>query len=331
MKYSNQIEVVQVLNRTGYMPVGLSHLEALKRGKYTLCDVSIAGDAPKDFIQIYEYGAATRLRSANWPKYIAKVGHKWYPNESITEHFLTRLGQRLGFRMAESKLVLARGQLRFCSRYFLQPGQSLTHGAELFWGYLDDRSFVEDIEAANESRNVFTFQFVQDAILHRFPQHAYELLDDFVRMLLFDAIVGNNDRHFFNWGIVEHPEGKTRPRFAPIYDTARAFFWNTSERKLRALRRDPEQYTRKIEDYARRSKPKIGWDDRPELNHFDLVEKLYSCSEQWRHVIDAYEAGQVFREAESLLHGGEFTDLMSETRKRVVLDSLAMRLKFIGF
>lgn len=120
-----KIEAVKVLNHSGPMPPGLARLEPLKLGKYRLCEVAIAGDAPKDFVQIYEYGVATRKRRENWPKYIAKVGHKWYPMESVTEHFLTRLGQQLGFRMAKSKLIMAHGQLRFCSRYFLKPEQSL--------------------------------------------------------------------------------------------------------------------------------------------------------------------------------------------------------------
>jgi hypothetical protein len=325
-----KIEVVDIINYSGYIPSGLFQLEALKRGKYRVRDVAITGDAPKDFVQIYQYGMASRLNVSNWPKFIAKVGHKWYPTESITEHFLTRLGQRLGFRMADSKLVMGRGQLRFCSRYFLKSGYSLTHGAELFWGYLGDRELVEGIEAANESRNFFSFQFVQDAILHRYPDNSFELLDDFVRMLIFDAIVGNNDRHFYNWGVLEHPEGKLPPKFSPIYDTARAFFWNTPEAKLEALYRSRQQYRRKIADYIKSSRPKIGWDGCQNLNHFELVAKLYECSEQWKSLVRDIKTHTFLREAESLLYGGEFSDLMSDLRKRVVLDSLDARLKYLA-
>lgn len=79
-----EIEVVDVVNHSGFMPPGLSRLEPLRRGRYRLCDVAIAGDAPKDFVQIYEYGVAKRRSEGKWPQYIAKVGHKWYPMESIT-------------------------------------------------------------------------------------------------------------------------------------------------------------------------------------------------------------------------------------------------------
>lgn len=92
--HHNIIERIDVINASGYEPPGLYDLEPLRAGRYRIGDVAIAGDAPKDFLQIYEYGVAKRAKPSRWPKYIAKVGHKWYPNESIMEHFLSRLGAK---------------------------------------------------------------------------------------------------------------------------------------------------------------------------------------------------------------------------------------------
>jgi hypothetical protein len=327
-----KIEVVGIVNYSGHAPRGLFHLESLKRGKYRILDVPIAGDAPKDFLQIYEHGVARRQRLKNWPKYIAKVGHKWYPMESIMEHFLTRLGQRLGFRMANSKLVMARGQLRFCSRYFLRGQESLVHGAELFWGYLNDQQFVEEIEAADEARNFFSFQFVKEAIAYRYPAQREELVRDFVAMLLFDAIVGNHDRHFYNWGIVEHPEGTIQPRFSPIYDTARAFFWNDGEAKLKALHANPEHYRKRIAEYATRSRPKIGWEGCRNLNHFELIEKVRSLGgETERAWLSGLHVERALEEAQGLVFDGEFSNLLSDLRKKFILDSLQARLENLGY
>lgn len=247
------------------------------------------------------------------------------------EQFLTRLGQDLGFRMADSKLMWAHGQLRFCSRYFLKPGESLVHGAEIFWGYLDDQQFVEDIEAADESRNVFSFQVVQDAILHAYPDEAEDIVGEFVRMLLYDAIVGNNDRHFYNWGVISHPEAKIRPYFSPIYDTARAFYWNASESKLKVLYADKNQYRVKLKKYAELSRPKIGWDGAMNLNHFDLISKVRGCSDQCRSIVDGFERSMVLQAAEQLLFDGEFTELMSELRRRIIIDCLEERLNSMRF
>src|ERR1039458_9065379 len=81
-------------------------------------DISLTGDAPKNFPRGYDYGRCRKAHMSDWPAYIAKVGHKFYPNESVTEHLLTRVGQLLGLKMANSRLMWVRGQLRFLSEFF---------------------------------------------------------------------------------------------------------------------------------------------------------------------------------------------------------------------
>jgi hypothetical protein len=323
------LEREEVLHYSGWEIGPNAALQPLKAGKYRVKNVSIMGDAPKAFLHVYRYGEGRRSRPQQWPGYIAKVGHKWYPNEAITEQFITRLGQGIGLEMADSDLFLARGQLRFGSRYFLKSQESLVHGAELFWGYLDDRDLVERIEAANEAREFFTFQFVQDALLNRFPEQAYPILKQFVSMLAFDAIIGNNDRHFYNWGVIVHPEGKSNPRFAPIYDTARAFFWNFPERRVVALSQDEQQYAAKLKKYAVECRPKIGWDNLPDPNHFQLMEEISKSAVEWRESIASLISQPVVETAEELLSGREFSDLMSEPRKSLILDCLRERLQIL--
>ena len=55
---------------------------------------------------------------------------------------------------------------------------------------------VFGIEQANLSRDLFTLQFVERAVTKAFPKERDAILGDLVRLLLFDAMVGNNDRHF---------------------------------------------------------------------------------------------------------------------------------------
>ncbi len=132
-------------------------------------------------------------------KYIAKTGHKWYPNESITELLLNNVGSALGLTMAKSKLAIISGQLRFLSEYFLpSPEYELVHGADIFADYVMDKVWVEDVEQKKLARKFFTFQFAEKAIQKAFPQNFSDLLPEFVKLLIFDAIVGNNDRHFYN-------------------------------------------------------------------------------------------------------------------------------------
>jgi hypothetical protein len=70
---------------------------------------------------------------------------------------------------------------------------NLVHGADIFAGYLGDKDFVEKIEEQQLSRDLFTLQFVEKALDYIFPYQKNELMQELVKMLLFDALVGNRE------------------------------------------------------------------------------------------------------------------------------------------
>ncbi|MBK6901445.1 MAG: HipA domain-containing protein [Saprospirales bacterium] len=213
-------------------------LPILRRGYFYKENIEVGGDAPKSFIRVYEYGECRKNKPKTWVAYVAKVGHKWYPIESITEYLMNRIGEEIGLNMAKSKLALAGGQIRFLSRYFLKPdkNEQLIHGAQIYARHLEDEDFVEQ---ANErkrndiTRELFTFQFTEEAIQAIFPDHHEEIMQDFVAMILFDAIVGNNDRHFYNWGLSTMFSMKQRPVFLLFMIRQEAFFGTKTRKRLK--------------------------------------------------------------------------------------------------
>lgn len=260
----------------------------LKRNNWKELGISVGGDAPKNFLAIYEYKRDSKIKKSNvesWPKYIAKVGHKWYPIESINEYLFNKIGEKLELNMALSKLVIIKGQLRFMSQYFLNPKkESLVHGAEIFAGYVENLNLLEEIEKDGLARKFFTFQFAEKAISRVFPDDAKQILKDFVRMLVFDAITGNNDRHFYNWGVIKDIKRRKCPKFAPIYDSARGLFWNHSEIKIEQWHNDQHQIDKRVKKYSEDSRPKIGWEEVDDLNHFELVEHIFKERSEYREI-----------------------------------------------
>ena len=279
--------------------------------------ITVSGDAPKGFVRLYEYNRDGRIRRNNpesWPLYIAKTGQKWYPIESITEYLLNRLGTAFGIKMADSKLSMINGQLRFLSRYFLhKKKESLVHGAEIFAGYLEDQAFVESVEKANLSRLLFTLRFVEKAITKAFPSEKEPIMKQLVKLLLYDAMVGNNDRHFYNWAVIQPFDKCHKARFSPVYDTARGLFWNVPDEKLkmRVRQKDVSRYVMK---YCEDSRPKLGWEDVKDINHFRLVEEIfknefYISKDEMRSLFDD---GMLF--AMKTIINQEFFRLLSEVR-----------------
>lgn len=148
---------VQIKYLSGFN-TSLNLIETIKnKHVYWNINPSLIGEAPKELVHIYEYGRANKKNRQRWPKHIAKVGHKLYANESITEQLFTRIGETAGFNVAESKLLVFSGQLRFLSKYFLKKNQRLMHGAEIFMAHLEDREFVNEIH--QKEKNLYTSHF----------------------------------------------------------------------------------------------------------------------------------------------------------------------------
>lgn len=314
-----------ILHRSGFELVGHCGIEVLREGRFRRDEVAMVGEAPKDFLRVYEYGAGHKARPGTWPAYIAKVGQKRYPNESVTEHLLTRLGQGLGVGMAESRLMWVRGQLRFLSRYFLRPDESLVHGAEIFAGHLADLEFVQEVERQGATREVFTFQVVEESVRSRFPDHAEAIMADFVRLLGFDALVGNNDRHYYNWGVITQVRGRRPPQFSPIYDTARALLWNEREEKLARVMAEGRAEAF-VDKYVSGCVPKTGWDGCGEINHFDLMTKLARDRPRFLPVLQSLAGRDLGAMTEALLRG-EFDRLYSAQRKKMMVMCAMKRLE----
>ncbi|MFV1980231.1 MAG: HipA domain-containing protein [Rhodothermia bacterium] len=316
---------VAIINSSGFEVKSQRVIRPIRKGYYVVQPESVGGDAPKDFIRVYTYGECRKSSPSKWPAYISKVGHKWYPNESITEHLLTRLGQELGLNIPESELRFVDNQIRFHSRYFLGKDENLTHGAQIFAAYLEDDEFVEEVEAKGMAREFFTFEFVVEAVKSTFPADHISIVSDFVRLLAFDAIVGNNDRHYFNWGVVVHALDRSRPTFSPVYDTARALFWNSPDSKVEEILADKFRLDAFLGKYIRQSKPKTGCKGVSAPNHFELMTHIMRNHQEYGSVLRDLLATDLL-ESLDLLWKTEFEHLMSSSRKQLIRECLARRL-----
>ncbi|MEN9609458.1 MAG: hypothetical protein RLZZ628_272 [Bacteroidota bacterium] len=298
----------------------------LKRTHYYVVTRPIMGDAPKNFIYVYEFGHGhcRRAKPKTWIPYIAKIGHKWYPNESITEYLMVRIGEVLNLKMAKARLAILNGQLRFLSQFFLTQKEVLNHGAELFSNYLSDPELIALIGIRKEEQNWFTFQFIETAMQANFGAQAADFIQDFVQLLAFDALTGNNDRHHYNWGIITATEDDAYlPRFAPIYDTARGLFWSTSDAQIQNWMQHPKQLPARIQKYAEGAKPQTGWDNQTNINHFQLMEHLAQDT-RFRAILHQMYTPSNLQRIFQVLEN-EFSDLMNLQRRNLIQNYLQYR------
>lgn len=270
----------------------------LREKDYLVEDYELDGDAPKQFIRAYIFERDSPIRRSKphtWTPYIAKTAAKWYPHESVIEYLINKIGQVLELKINEIGLFQINGQVRFLSRYFINADEILIHGAEICGDHLQDRSFAHEIANDKKSaRELFTFEFIKEAIEAVFPEHANQLLEDLVSMIVFDGLVGNNDRHFYNWAVIRSIEKKAiPPRMAPIYDSSRGLFWNYSDKQIIQLANNFKLPNfKKIESYLDRACPRISIEGNQEINHFELISYLASCNGGYHKIVSSLSSAQ---------------------------------------
>lgn len=296
------------------------HIPTLKKIQIKSVDfLAISGDAPKDFTRDREYRAGHRSRRRPTDSYIAKVGSKFYPLESLIEQLITRIGQIFGLKIAKSKLRIIDGQVRFLSRYFLRGGEQLIHGAEIYEYSLGKDNYKELSDKKAEAE-YFTFQMTCETIRELFPNEAQHIINGYVEMLAFDAIIGHNDRHPYNWGVIVPVRKATRARFSPVFDTARALYWNIPESGIVLMLSDVQAFNA----YVRKCKAPVGWDGWKNVDFFNLIALIYNEFPDCRKHIERYLQSERLSEACEMIDG-EFVGLLSDNRRELMKTCLHHR------
>lgn len=279
----DKFEFIPPEKKSGFEPAD-GAVRVIKKKQYKYINLgSIIGDAPKCMVALYDFereGLVRRSNPNSWKKYIAKSASKWYPNESITEHLLNELGRTLGLNVANSCIRRINNQIWFLSEFFRKEEEQLVHGADFYAQHLNgDIDLVDAIQDDNkiDDQHFFNVQMVQETFTKTFPLDSQVLFECFIKMLVFDGLIGNNDRHSYNWGVIKGVKMNEPVRFAPIYDTARGLYWNSSEEDVKHILSltDKNGNNTKIQKYVVTSRPKIGWDGEDTLSHIELLKRIF--------------------------------------------------------
>lgn len=117
-----------------------------------------------------------------------------YKTEFWSEIIASKFGQALGFNVLDYNIAKHKDEIGCLSQSMIKDGESLVEGVNLLTGF-DNTYRPSD----KESYSLYTFHFIKEAI------SSYGLsknIDDIIRTIIFDAVIGNSDRHQENWGFI---------------------------------------------------------------------------------------------------------------------------------
>ncbi len=114
--------------------------------------------------------------------------------EFWNEVISAKLGQTLGFNMLQYDIAIYGNDMGCISESMILPdGEELVEGGKYMQAY--ENRFAPDVKNA---RRLYSFQLIERTLDEFKPDY----IQDFVELIIFDAIIGNGDRHQENWAFI---------------------------------------------------------------------------------------------------------------------------------
>jgi len=196
------------------------------------------------------------------------------PYEPAIEALTLELARRCQFEVAQGRActwttpegAATRG---FVSKKFHDLEEPQTTGGELVGPFID-APYASSSERDN-ARARITLDVVQQVLDTQ--ARGRDLRTPFLRMLIFDAWIGNGDRHSGNWAILSRDAAC---RLAPMYDTAGCLGAELTDRSVEQRLSLPGATDR----YVNRCKSGFGDGvSKPGINQQDLIAQMRTWPE----------------------------------------------------
>lgn len=125
-----------------------------------------------------------------------KESHRNYDSEFWMEIIASKVGQSLGLNMLDYNIARQNNLIGCLSDNMAENGLELSELMKFFMGY-DPTYNPDQKDKKNQER--YTLSFIQKTLEHYGLGHHIER---FIQVIVFDSIIGNQDRHQENWGFI---------------------------------------------------------------------------------------------------------------------------------
>lgn len=209
-----------------------------------LIDISQWPSGNQRFVPIGKRIKKVVLHPETFDLYYFKEPKEKYPWEFWNEIIAYEVGKKLGFNVLKYEPAILDGIGGCLSKSMTEHfTQELIHGQQVLLRIYP--------EFETKKGTDHTFQIVESFFNSLKEEEHKSIINDFIEMLIFDAIIGNRDRHQQNWAIIREIKIQERPnkyfglkkntenpiitrivRFSPLFDNGNCLAYNIIEEKL---------------------------------------------------------------------------------------------------
>jgi len=189
---------------------------------------------------------------------IFEIGVSW---EDITELIASQVGKLLKLKMMDVEIVQREGRRGALLKNFVPyRGQFLEGGSILS----DFEEYESPILSELKGEDLINFGL---DMIEKLPFWK-DIKKEFIAMNFFDILIGNQDRHPFNWMMLYYEDGKKS--FSPIYDNGASLGFRFDDEKLKMYLSNEIQ----LHKYIRNTKVKAGLFEYKQVKAKDLIKVL---------------------------------------------------------
>lgn len=202
-----------------------------------------------------------------------------YKYEFWSEIIASKIGLFLKYKMLVYDIAIHKDEMGCLSKLMIN-----TDKEELNEGINYLRRYNQNYNPEDKSQyDKYTFSFIGEALKSHEMDFAIE---DIIRVIIFDSIIGNSDRHQENWGFItsnspiqenkptrifgKKPISIRKEEFSPIYDSGSCLGRELTDEKVLQMLNNQDM----LEAYVKRGVSEIRWNDGKRINHFQLISNL---------------------------------------------------------
>lgn len=194
--------------------------------------------------------------------------HTYKPGNILTgehwaENIATFLADEIGIPCAKTKIGVYKGDIGVMS-YLVHDNttESLQEAVQYITKIYPN--FDVDRLYDRESDKRYSIQMIEECIKET------NLFQDFIKIPIFDCLIGNSDRHQSNWGIITDRSGNPI-KISPLYDNGSSLCCRVKEEDITSYFKDHNRFNALINSSSMSA---IAWRNERKTRQFDLLRQI---------------------------------------------------------